>query len=80
MDAPSTLRSAAAEDEDVAITRRDRDDGTLIVVDFGEEVEAQLDVVDDTAIVVAGENQYEFEVPEGVTDLSTNDGMLEIRA
>ncbi|MFC7138959.1 hypothetical protein ACFQMA_03795 [Halosimplex aquaticum] len=80
MEAPSTLQSAAAEDEDIAITRRDVDGQTVIVVDFGEQVDAKLDVVGDTAIVVAGDRQFEFEVTDEVTDLSVNDGMLTLRS
>ncbi|WP_415381143.1 hypothetical protein [Halosimplex sp. TS25] len=80
MEAPRTLQSAAAEDEDIAITRRDFDGETLIVVDFGEGADAQLDVVGGTAIVVAGDRQFEFEVSDDVTDLSVNDGMLRIRS
>ncbi|WP_459192369.1 hypothetical protein [Halosimplex sp. J119] len=80
MEAPSTLQSAAAEDDDIAITRRDTDGETLIVVDFGEGADAKLDVVGGTAIVVAGDRQFEFEVPDEVSDLSVNDGMLRIRA
>jgi len=79
MDTPTTLRSAAA-DEDLTITRRDDDGETLIVVDFGERVTAHLDVVGDTAIVVAGDSQVEFDVSEEMTDLSVNGGMLRIRA
>jgi len=80
MDAPGTLRSAAAADEDIATTRRDRADGTVIVVDFGEGPDAKLDVVGDTAIVVAGDRQFEFEVVPEMRDLSVNDGMLTIRS
>jgi len=76
MDAPSTLRSAAADDEDIAITRRERDGETLVVVDFGEDVDAQLDTVGGTAIVVAGDRQFEFQIPPEVTDLSANGGMV----
>ena len=80
MDTPNTLRSAVA-DENLRITRRnDEDDGTLIVVDFGERVTAHLDVVGDTAIVVADDRQFEFDISEGMTDLSVNGGMLRIRA
>ncbi|WP_436932265.1 hypothetical protein [Halosimplex halobium] len=80
MEAPSELRSAAADDEDIAITRRERDGGTVVVVDFGESVDARLDVLGDTAIVVAGDRQFEFEIAGEVDDLSVNDGMLTIRS
>ena len=80
MDTPNTLRSAVA-DENLRITRQnDEDDETLIVVDFGKGVTAHLDVVGDTAIVVADDRQFEFDISEGMTDLPVNGGMLRIRA
>ena len=80
MDAPRTLRSAADERDDVTIARREYDDGTVVAVDFGPGVETTVDVVGETAIVVAGDRQFEFEVPEGATDVSTNDGVLVIES
>ena len=53
MEAPRQLRSAADQQDDITITYRDYDDENVIVVDFGPGVEASLDVVGDTAIVVA---------------------------
>lgn len=42
------------------------DDGTvLLVADIGVGRDASVDIVDETALVVAGEEQYEFEVPSG---------------
>jgi hypothetical protein len=79
MDAPGTLRNAANEDEAITISHRDYDDETVIAVDFGADVDAAVDVVGDTAIVVAGDRQFEFDVPDGATEITTNDGMLIIR-
>lgn|GEM_PF-5653229 len=56
--------------------RHERDGETLVVVDFGEDVDAQLDTVGGTAIVVAGDRQFELQIPPEVTDLSANDGMV----
>lgn len=78
MDAPRPLQSAANEQEDVIITRREYDDHEEVVVDFGPGVDAAVDVVGGTAIVVAGDSQFEFEVPDEATDISVNDGMLTI--
>jgi hypothetical protein len=78
MEAPRQLRFAADQQDDITITYRDYDDENVIVVDFGPGVEATLDVVGDTAIVVANGEQYEFEVPEEASDISVNDGMLVI--
>lgn len=76
MDAPSQLRSAADDRDDITITRREHEDENVIVVDFGPGVEASVDVVGDVVIVVAGDQQYEFERPSEATDIKTNDGML----
>lgn len=76
MDAPAEIRSAADEDERITITRRDYGDEAVIAVDFGADVELALDVVGDTAIVVAGDRQLEFEVPPEASKVTTNDGIL----
>lgn len=76
MEAPRQLRSAADEDERVTITRREYDEENVIAIDFGPDVVATLDVVDGTAIVVAGDSQYEFEVPEEAAEITANDGIL----
>ncbi|NHN59357.1 MULTISPECIES: hypothetical protein [Halorussus] len=79
MEAPTPLESAADEREDVTIARRGYEGENVLVVDFGPGVEAKLDVVGETGIVVAGDRQFEFEMPEDATDVSTNAGMLIIR-
>ena len=79
MEAPRQLQSAANSREDITITRREYDDENVIVVDFGSDVHASMDIVGDTVIVVAGDQQYEFERPPEATDISTNDGMLVIK-
>lgn len=76
MDPPRQLRSAADDRDDITITRREHEDENVIVVDFGPGVEASVDVVGDVVIVVAGDEQYEFERPSEATDIRTNDGML----
>jgi len=79
MEAPHQLRTAA-EADDVTITQREYDETTELTVDFGADAHASVDVVGDTAIVVADGEQYEFEVPDEATDVTTNDGMLIIRS
>lgn len=78
MEAPGELRMAANEREDIVIAQRSYDDSSVVTVDFGPEVELSLDVVDETAIVVAGDRQFEFEVPDWAADVTVNDGMLTI--
>ena len=79
MEAPRQLRSAADERENITITRREYDDENVIAVDFGPGVEASVDVVGDTAIVVAGDQQFEFEIPAEATEVTANDGVLVIK-
>jgi hypothetical protein len=77
MEAPRQLRSAADQQNDITIARREYEgEENVIVVDFGPGVEASLDVVGDTAIVVAGDRQFEFGVPPEASDISVNDRML----
>lgn len=79
METPRQLRSAADEQEGVTITQREYEGETEIIVDFGPGVDASVDIVGGTAIVVAGDRQLEFEVPEGASEVTTNDGILFIR-
>ncbi|QLG62795.1 hypothetical protein [Halorarum salinum] len=79
MEMPRQLRSAADRQEDVTITTRESDEGSEIIVDFGPGVEATLDRVGETAIVVAGDRQLEFDVPEDAREVTTNDGILIIK-
>lgn len=78
METPNSLRTAANEREDVTITHREYDGKNVVIVDFGPGVEASVDVVGETAIVVAGDQQFEFEIPDEATEVTTNDGMLTI--
>lgn len=55
MNTPPQRRSAANHDEDVTIDYRDHKDGSVLVIDFGSAVEVAVDVVGETAIVIAGD-------------------------
>ncbi|UPW00693.1 hypothetical protein M0R88_00985 [Halorussus gelatinilyticus] len=79
MKTPNPLRSAADERDDVTIAHREYDDGNVVVVDFGPGVEVSVDFLGDLAIVVAGNRQFEFEMPAGATEVTTNGGLLLIR-
>ncbi|WP_227380851.1 hypothetical protein [Haladaptatus halobius] len=79
MEAPRQLQSAANEQEDITITRREYEEENIITIDFGPDVEASLDTIGETVIVVAGDHQFEFERPAEATDITTNDGMLIIK-
>jgi hypothetical protein len=66
-------------DEEFAGRRYERDGRAGLVVDFGPGAEGSVDLVGDTAIVVVGDDQYEFEVPTGVTTrASMNNGVLTV--
>lgn len=79
MKAPRQLRSAADEREDITIAHREYEDENVVAIDFGPGVEATLNIVGETAIVVAGESQFEFEIPAEATEVTTNDGILLIK-
>ncbi|MFC6824201.1 hypothetical protein [Halopelagius fulvigenes] len=79
MEAPRQLRSAASEQEDITIAHRDYEGENVVAIDFGAGVEATVDILGDTAIVVAGDRQFEFDVPPEATEITTNDGILLIK-
>lgn len=79
METPQQLRSAARERDDITIAHREYEEGTVIVIDFGPDVDASVDVVGETAIVVTDDLQFEFNVPTEATDITANDGMIEIK-
>ncbi|HET7324633.1 MAG TPA: hypothetical protein VFJ06_09900, partial [Halococcus sp.] len=74
---PERLRET---DRREAVIREYEDDrSTAIAVDFGPDAgDVTVDIVDDTAIVVVGDEHFEFELPDDVDELSTNNGVLTI--
>ncbi|MEF8840911.1 MAG: hypothetical protein V5A62_04705 [Haloarculaceae archaeon] len=59
--------------------RYEYDGRSGLVADLGPSAEGSVDLVGDTAIVVVGDDQYEFEVPAGVTTrASMNNGVLTV--
>lgn len=70
-----------ARESDYAVRRFEYDDETVLAVDFGpERSDAAVDVVDDTAIVVLDDEQYELDLPLAGTDAHTfiRNGVLSI--
>ncbi|WP_312908314.1 DUF7127 family protein [Natronosalvus caseinilyticus] len=58
-----------ARDDERLVRRFENDDGSTIVIDFGgDSVDASAEVVDGTVLVVAGDEQYELEVPAQASD------------
>lgn len=80
MEIPRELRTAEA-DGDIAVRGHEYDDGSLVAVDFGPATgDLAVDTVGRTVIVVAGDEQVEFERPAEATDLTANGGVLILRS
>ena len=78
METPRELRTVADEQSDVTVRHHEYEDEHVIAVDFGPGEHPTVDVVGETAIVVVGDRQYEFELPPDATDITANDGVLTI--
>ena len=77
MKVPKSLKNV--DHEDVVIRTFDYDDSTTIAVDFGNSAaDLSIDIVDSTAIIVTGDEQFEFELPPEATDISVHNGVLTI--
>jgi hypothetical protein len=63
--------------DDVGLSRHEYDDEVVFAADFGPEHDASVDVLDDTVIVVVGDEQYELEIEEGARAFIKN-GVLTI--
>ena len=76
MEVPRELRTAADKRE-VNVHEREDDHETVLTVDFGPAAgDLTVDTVGNTALVITGEDQFEFEIPDEVDEVTTNDGML----
>lgn len=79
MEIPRKLRTAADERE-INVHEREDEEGSVLTVDFGPAAgDLSVDTVGDTAIVVTGDDQFEFRIPDGGDEVTTNDGMLVLR-
>jgi len=63
--------------QDIEVRRYEYDDSVVLAADFGYTESASVDVVDDTAIVVADGEQYDIEI-EGDASGSINNGVLTV--
>ena len=53
-----------AHDNGHMVRQYEYDDGRIVAVDFGSAAgDASVDLVEDTVIIVFGDEQYEFELP-----------------
>lgn len=76
MKVPQSLEDA---DGDLVVRTFEYDDGSTIAVDFGNSAaDISVDVVGSTAIIVADDEQFEFELPPEASDVSTRNGVLTI--
>mgnify|MGYP000297794026 CR=1 FL=1 len=65
--------------EQAHVARRyEYEDQTVIAADFGPGAEPSVDVVDGTVIIVAGDDQHEYDVPEGAVETFTRNGVVTI--
>ena len=64
-------------DENVAVREVAYDDRVVWAIDFGRDVDATVDVVDDTAFVIASGDQYEFDLADDARAFMKN-GVLTI--
>lgn len=67
-----------ARRDDAVARRYEFDDQVVFVADLGPASEGTVDVLGDTAIVVVGDEQYEFELPEEGARTSMNNGVVTI--
>jgi hypothetical protein len=69
-----------ADRNDGTLRRYEYDDSTIFAADLGTTDKTSVDMVDQTAIVVVGDEQFEFEVPTEDGDVQTalNNGILTI--
>lgn len=67
-------------DDEVAARQYDYGDRTVLAVDFGTTADSTVDIVDETAIVVVDDEQYDLEVPSesDVIRASIRNGILSI--
>jgi hypothetical protein len=64
--------------DETPLRRFEYDDSVVLAADVGTVGDATVDVVDDTVIVVVGDEQREFEVPGGDARAFINHGVLTV--
>ena len=68
---------SARGDVDGVVRQYEYERESVVVADFGD-VDGSVDVVDGTAIVVVGDEHYEFEVPAGASRAIMNNGIVTV--
>jgi len=64
--------------EDVPLRRYEYSDALVFAADLGVVGDTSVDVVDETVIVVADGEQYDFEVPDGNAQAFIRNGVLTV--
>lgn len=67
-----------ARREDAIARQYDYEDRTVFVADLGPGRDGSIDLLEGTAIVVVGDEQYEFDVPEGEARASMSNGVVTV--
>jgi len=65
-------------DRDAIVRKYEHDDGVVVAADLGMDVVGSVDVVDGTAIVVVGDDQYDLEVPGEASRAFMNNGVVTV--
>ncbi|MBX0297950.1 DUF7127 family protein [Haloarcula nitratireducens] len=77
MQVPERLQDI--DQQEAIIREYDYDDTTSILVDFGPKAnEISVDVVGETVILVVSDTQFEFELPDDTTEITSKNGVLTI--
>ncbi|WP_018259414.1 DUF7127 family protein [Halomicrobium katesii] len=63
---------------DAPLRRYEYDDAVVLAADIGITGDATVDVVDDTATVVVGDEQYDFDLPSGDARAFIRNGVLTV--
>lgn len=74
----STFQERFARRGDAIARRYEYDDRVQFVVDLGPGCEGSVDVIDGTAMVLVGDEQYEFELPAGEARASMSNGVVTV--
>lgn len=64
--------------DDMIVRRYDDGEEWRLVADFGPGTAGHVDVIDDTLIVVVGDEQREFELPHGKARASMTNGVVTV--
>lgn len=72
------MRGQSQLADDVPVREFDYGDAVVYAADLGVVGDATADVVDDTVVVVAGDEQYDFELPDGEARAFIRNGVLTV--